>query len=395
MMSPSEEIGVGYMKLEWPYVWQEVLPSGAVRTRFQRARHLAKHVIPHIPGTPEFAAAYWRLRADAEAALAAGTNDRSPTRSRPRVGSTARSWADLCEHYLAHQRRVGQVDPRTIRHQQLLLEATYSEPLRPGAVETFGQMPGRHMRRKQIRVLRDRKASTPGAANNRLKAIRAVLKWAVANDVPGVVNEALQVERLRVPGSGFHTWTEAEVARFEAAHPVGTMPRLALAVLLLLGPRRSDAIRFGDHMVAGDEITFRAGKTGAHVTVPVLPELRAILDATETAGPTWLSTSRGRPFTSGDSFGNWFKRQCVAADLPHCTAHGLRKAGSTRAAENGASAHELMAIYGWKTIDMAQTYTRAAERRSLARAGIEKILRRVPHARSKVIPHTNKIEQDQ
>ena len=32
--------------------------------------------------------------------------------------------------------------------------------------------------------------------------------------------------------------------------------------------------------------------------------------------------------------------------LPQCSAHALRKAGACIAVENGASEHELMAIFG-------------------------------------------------
>jgi hypothetical protein len=41
------------------------------------------------------------------------------------------------------------------------------------------------------------------------------------------------------------------------------------------------------------------------------------------------------------------------------TAHGLRKAGATIAAENGATVHQLMAIYDWSTPNQAEVYTRA------------------------------------
>jgi hypothetical protein len=44
----------------------------------------------------------------------------------------------------------------------------------------------------------------------------------------------------------------------------------------------------------------------------------------------------------------------------------LRKAGATRAAERGASERQLMAIFG-STGKMAQLYTRAADRKVLAR----------------------------
>jgi hypothetical protein len=49
-----------------------------------------------------------------------------------------------------------------------------------------------------------------------------------------------------VSGSqGFHTCTIEEVRRYEVRHPVGTKARLALALLLVTGQRRSDVLRFG------------------------------------------------------------------------------------------------------------------------------------------------------
>src|SRR5262249_15720397 len=42
------------------------------------------------------------------------------------------------------------------------------------------------------------------------------------------------------------------------------------------------------------------------------------------------------------------------------------KAAATRAAENGATAHELMAIFGWRDIKEAEIYTREAQRKKLA-----------------------------
>jgi hypothetical protein len=47
-------------------------------------------------------------------------------------------------------------------------------------------------------------------------------------------------------------------------------------------------------------------------------------------------------------------------------AHGLRKVGATIAANNGATAHQLMAIFGWDTIKEAEKYTAKADQRRLA-----------------------------
>jgi len=42
-------------------------------------------------------------------------------------------------------------------------------------------------------------------------------------------------------------------------------------------------------------------------------------------------------------FGGKFRDWCNQAGLPHCSAHGLRKATAARLAERGASPHEIMA----------------------------------------------------
>jgi hypothetical protein len=40
--------------------------------------------------------------------------------------------------------------------------------------------------------------------------------------------------------------------------------------------------------------------------------------------------------------------------------------GATRAAENGATEHQLMAIFDWKTPGQARIYTEKARRKKLA-----------------------------
>jgi len=74
---------------------------------------------------------------------------------------------------------------------------------------------------------------------------------------------------------------------------------------------------------------------------------------------------RGHPLTK-ESFGNDFKAACVAAGILDKSAHGLRKLSATIWAERGATEHELMAMYGWLTPQMAALYTRTAHRKNLA-----------------------------
>ena len=70
------------------------------------------------------------------------------------------------------------------------------------------------------------------------------------------------------------------------------------------------------------------------------------------------------------------RQWCDQAGLPHCTSHGLRKAGATIAAENGASDLQLMAIFGWMRAEMATLYTRRANRRKLSQDAMPLIVPR-------------------
>jgi integrase len=238
--------------------------------------------------------------------------------------------------------------------------------------KTAGKEPFTAITKKVIIAGRDRRKATPFAANDFLKAMRALFQWALDSDF--IKSDPTEgVEGLGHKTEGFHVWTDEEIARFEARWPIGTRERLALAILLYTGLRRGDAAMLGRQHVRDGVITFRTAKTGAMVTIPMLPELAEIIAATKTGDLAFIATPSGRPMTK-ESFGNWFKDACRAAGVPG-TAHGLRKAGATRAANNGATEKELEAIFGWTGGRMASLYTRQADRVKLARSAIKKLVK--------------------
>ena len=238
----------------------------------------------------------------------------------------------------------------------------------------FARMETRHVRLQ----IRDPKAATPEAANGRVKALRQVFKWAVDVDL-AIDNPARDVPML-APNNpdGFHTWTEEEVEQYEARHPSGTKARLAIALFMFTAVRISDAVRLGPQMERDGELHFTEEKNKhrkpKHREVPILPVLRAELDANPSGHLAYLVTEWGRPYASPKAFANRFKSWCVQAKLPHCTAHGLRKAGATRAAENGATEHQLMAMFGWDSPKQAALYTRKANRKRLAAEAMHKLM---------------------
>ena len=237
-----------------------------------------------------------------------------------------------------------------------------------------GEQPLQKINQQSIRAGRDRRAATPHAANNFLKTMRGFFAWAAEKSEGNLVkvDAAKGVKLLAGPNDsdGFHTWTQEEIERFETHWPIGTRERLALDLLLYTGLRRGDAVRVGRQHVRDGVITIRTekhrvGKAGEEVNIPILPPLAASLAATDTGDLAFLVTAAGKPWVK-ESFGNWFRDACQKAGCPG-SAHGLRKAGATRAAEQGATERQLMAIFGWSTGKMAQHYTRAADRKRLAR----------------------------
>lgn len=364
------------MQIELRYVYEDLDRHGNVRIYFWRGKGHRKVRIRENPGTKLFRDAY-----DAASELdtlikpqtaeeAAGLAPHA-TLTLPKPGTYR--W--LCTRYMAECAEYLQCDPLTRRTRQQILEATFDEPTAPGATSTFADVPLDQMSLQALYVLRDRKLDLPGAANNRVKALRQVYKWAVAPNVQIVrINPARDVQLFKPKtNEGFHTWTIEEVRAFAKKHPLGTKAHLALGLLLFTGVRRSDVVLLGRQMLREGWLHFTEKKNGKRQPkarqLPVLPALQHIINHSPAGNMTFLVTEYDRPFT-GNGFGNKMRDWCDEAGLPQCSAHGLRKAGATIAADNGATEHQLMAIFGWESPKQAALYTRKANRRKLAGAGM-------------------------
>jgi integrase len=307
-----------------------------------------------MPWIPEFMAAYDDAVGDVP----------KPTKSVIGVGT----WRWLCVKYLSDCTDYKRLDPRTRHVRRLILESIFEEPVAPGSPKFFRDMPLSKMTADAIEVLRDRKMEFPEAANSRVKAIRQVFKFGVRKKFVSF-DPARDVPYIQTGSTGYHTWTVQEVRRFEECHPVGSKARLALALLVFTGQRRSDVVRFGKQHVADRKLNFTQHKgrnrNPKKLTLPVLPALKSIIDASPCGELTFLVNDLNRPFTEA-GFGNKFREWCNQAGLRHCTAHGLRKASATIAANNGATSRQLMAIFGWDSMRMAEQYTRCADQVRLA-----------------------------
>jgi len=260
-----------------------------------------------------------------------------------------------------------------------------TQRMRRGILERFraayGERPFARLPPEWIEALLDSKP--PHAARSWRATLRSLCQFGVKRRYLRT-DPTANIKLRAVKSDGFHCWTEDEIAQFEAHHPIGTKPRLALALLLYTMQRRSDAIPMGRQHLSDclDErlraqgvrhmLSIRQQKTGKPLVLPVRPNLQAVIDATPSEHLTFLTTATGGPY-GGNYFSESFREWCDAAGLPErCKVHGLRKAGLRRGAEDGWSANELAAWSGHASLREVERYTRAADQARLARNALAK-----------------------
>ena len=336
--------------------------DGVLRFYF-RKRGQKKVRLPGVPGSDEFNKAYYDALNGVLTAERIG----------PKM-STAGTLRWLCEKYFQSSDYIG-LDPRTRLVRKQIIEHIWAEPIRAGSSKVFEDVPVSSLSPKAVRVLRDRKAGLPEAGNGRVKALRAVFSWATSKDVElALTNPARDVDYFKGTSDGFHTWTEGELEKYEARHPIGTKARLAMALMLYTGQRRSDIILFGRQHVSNGQIKFTQQKNRRRkpitLELPIHPDLQKIIDATPGGNLTFLVTEFDKPFTP-NGFGGYFRRRCNEAGLPHCSAHGLRKVAATRLANHGATEHQIMSVTGHTTSKEVARYTKAANQKKLAKSAMQ------------------------
>ena len=357
---------------ELPFLFRDRDARGNQRV-YARRVGVGKIRLREAPGTMAFVEEYGKAIAELDARAA------KPKAAKSFVGTMR--WL-VAEFENSHQ--FLKVTKREQRGRHSLVQSALEETV--NGVK-FGDLQIKWVTPNAIRLIRDRKKAVPSAANHRLSNLRLIFNWAVEERSDHVkANPCLGVKPLAHKTEGWHTWTELEIEVYEKHFPIGTQARLALDLLLYTGARRGDVvslgpkslIKFVNPLTKQSEtwIEFKPGKTsnstGKVLTLPVLPQLMASMEAIKTTNvAAFLLNAYHKPHASGDSFANWFKDRVREAGLPdHCTAHGLRKAGACRAADNGATEKQMMAIYGWSTSRLASYYAQKANEKKLAGSAI-------------------------
>jgi hypothetical protein len=226
------------------------------------------------------------------------------------------------------------------------------------------------LRREHVEIML---AAVGGLSAKRhwLKAVRALLQSAI----PGMIkdNPADGIKSIKLPKSkGHHTWTDDEIGAYRAHWPLGTQQRLVMEFALETTSRRGEVVRLGPQHVRNGRIRIERTHGSKDVDIPMSDELQAACAAMPKTHLHYIVTAYGKP-RSKFGLGNDFAKWVTAAGLPaRCRLHGLKKGGMRRFAEDGATAHELMAISGHRTLTEVQRYTADANMKLLADTAMAK-----------------------
>jgi integrase len=333
-----------------PHLLREVSRWGTVRW-VVRIGHGPRIPMPGEYGSPDFMAAY-------HAAVAGEV----VVPKRPQVDEKSLLW--LVERWRASS-AWAERKPATRRQRLNILKHV---------LKTSGDKPFKSINSAHIIAGRERRARTPAQANNFLKVMRALFKWAVKNSFV-TVNPVRDVDALAEPkNGGFPAWTQDDVDAYRARWPIGSRERLAFELLIALGHRRGDAASLGrQHLVnGGSAVKIRTEKNNRTVVRALTPEAVEAIKACPAKGLAFVAKADGGAMTK-ESFGNWFGESARAAGVKK-NAHGLRKYAATALTYAGVTEAELDGAMGWTPgSKMSRIYTQARDDEILAARADEKL----------------------
>lgn len=206
----------------------------------------------------------------------------------------------------------------------------------------------RHLETLTLLDLEDFLATLPsGYAHGMAKRLTTFFKWAFARGLAPAALAPKSPHRT----AGFPPWQKPQIEQYRRHWPPGSRQRAIFEAALLTGLRRSDLARLL-WQPKGDAAT---QKTGSDIY---------LLPPAADYGPPLTALSLGLAFT------DWAR----AAGIEGRSLHGLRKTAACRAAEAGCSAHELMVLFGWRTLAMAQHYTAGLDRARLAKSALARLM---------------------
>lgn len=209
--------------------------------------------------------------------------------------------------------------------------------------------------RGEVVSWRDGWAHQPRTADKATVMMVTLLNWAVENGKLerhfchsiGLLHSADKSEQI---------WEDRHWAAVRALKDFPAHITTPLRLASLTGLRLGDLVRLEWAQVFDKQITVeKTRKRGGRAVIPILPELRALLDQIGRKDGAVLLNSRGKPWTESGLESVWQRRKPEGFDR---TIHDLRGTYVTWLAMRGLTDEQIARTIGWTAVKIGEIRAR-------------------------------------
>ncbi len=250
--------------------------------------------------------------------------------------------------------------------------------------QEFGDLPIAALSDPRIRAVfldwRDKKGATnPRTADYAFAVLALIIAWAYDRREISA-NHCERPRRLYSNTRVDIIWTDADIAALLAAAP----PHVALPFRLALdtGQREGDILSLTWAAYDGQALHIKQSKTKRRITIPLLAETRAMLDAAKSRRKTMMicETSRGTKWAKSkegafDGYKSSFDAAKEAAGIENLTFHDTRGTAVVRLGRAGCTIPEIASFTGHSPKDAENILARhyMASDRHIAESAVAKL----------------------
>jgi integrase len=234
--------------------------------------------------------------------------------------------------------------------------------------DALGKAPINDLQRHHIQKVLDHGLPSPSMHNPFLAVLGLVYRHARRE---GRTELAPTRDFDKLDGGTHEPWPEAVLeAGLQSEHD---RTRLAVHMLYFTGQRIGDVCKMRWSDVRDGSISVVQQKTGKHLWIPMLAELRAELERTPKRGLNIITNHEGHPMTP-QVIRRELKAHGAALGV-EVVPHGLRKNAVISLLEAGCSTFEVMSITG-QSQNIVADYAKGLDQKRMSGAAILKLERK-------------------
>lgn len=240
--------------------------------------------------------------------------------------------------------------------------------------ERFGDTPLAAFEDRRIRgdiiTWRNNWAGQPRTADKASVMMSTILNWAVENGRLSV-NVAAKIKQLHHADKSQEIWEERHWKAVEAVKDFPAHVMRVLRLACLTGLRLGDLVHLDWSQVGPQTIIVeKTRKRGGRAIIPIVPELRALLDSIGGSEGRVLLNSRGTGWTESGLETVWQRKKPKDFDR---TIHDIRGTYVTFLAMKGLTDDEIARVIGWTAKKIGEIRARYVDEARVVVSMVERL----------------------